>query len=76
VLVSVGNIVLLGILFVLLAVVGGAAFQRWLTGRPSRAAALTASALLVGGAFTFFYWAVRLPANYGYGWFPTAPWNG
>jgi hypothetical protein len=76
VLVSIGNILLLGVVFVLLAVLGGAAFQRWLTGRPGRAAAITAAALLVGGAFTFFYWAVRLPANYGYGWFPTAPWNG
>jgi hypothetical protein len=76
VLVSIGNVLVLGLLFVALAVFGGAALQRWLTGVPGRAAAVTAAALLVGGAFTFVYWAVRLPANFGYGWFPTAPWNG
>jgi hypothetical protein len=76
VLVSIGNVLVLGVLFVLLAVLGGAALQRRLTGAPGRAATVTAAALLVGGAFTFFYWAVRLPAHYGYGWFPTAPWNG
>ena len=34
-----------------------------------------ALALLIGGAFTFVYWGVRLPAKLGYGWFPTMPWS-
>jgi hypothetical protein len=75
VLVSLGNILLLAILSVLLVLVGGRRLTRWLA-RPGRAATVTAAALLVAGIFTFVYWGVRLPAKYGFGWFPTAPWNG
>jgi hypothetical protein len=32
-------------------------------------------ALLVAGRFTFVYWAIRVPAAFHYGWFPTMPWN-
>jgi hypothetical protein len=41
----------------------------------SRARTASAAALLVGGTFTFLYWAVRVPANFGFGWFPGAPWH-
>jgi len=27
------------------------------------------------GTFMIIYWDVRLPAHFGYGWFPTMPWN-
>jgi multisubunit Na+/H+ antiporter MnhG subunit len=75
-LVSIGNILILGVIFVLLAVFGGRRLQRWSTGGPTRVASVTAVALLVAGVFTLVYWGVRLPAGFGYGWFPTAPWNG
>jgi hypothetical protein len=33
-------------------------------------------ALLIGlGIFTVVYWDVRLPSMFGYGWFPTMPYN-
>ncbi|HEX4832631.1 MAG TPA: hypothetical protein VH478_16225 [Trebonia sp.] len=72
VLVSLGNIVLMGVLFLLLSMTR---FPQWLTASPSRAAKFTAVALLIGGAFTIAYWVVRLPANFGIGWFPHMPWS-
>jgi hypothetical protein len=32
-------------------------------------------ALIALGTFMIIYWDVRLPALFGYGWFPTMPWN-
>jgi hypothetical protein len=72
VLVSLGNILLMGLLFLLLSM---SRFQSWLRARAGRVQRFTAVALLIGGAFTFFYWGVRLPANLGYGWFPHMPWH-
>lgn len=73
-LVAVGNIVLMGVLFVVLALAGGARLQRWLSSRPGRIAAITGCALLVAGVFTLAYWDIRLPSLFGYGWFPVMPW--
>jgi sulfite exporter TauE/SafE len=72
ILVAIGNIVLLAILFLLLSM---SRFQQWLREAPARVTKFTAVALLVGGSFTFFYWAVRQPAQFGYGWFPHMPWH-
>jgi hypothetical protein len=72
ILVALGNVLLMGILFVVLSM---SRFQHWLAAEPSRIAKFTAAALLIGGAFTFFYWGVRAPANFGYGWFPHMPWH-
>ncbi|NYT95309.1 hypothetical protein [Salinispora sp. H7-4] len=36
---------------------------------------LAGISLLVLGALLVFYWDVRLPAMFGYGWFPAMPWN-
>jgi hypothetical protein len=72
VLVVVGNLVLMGLLFLLLSV---SRFPRWLGAKPSRVATVTAVALLVGGTFTFVYWGIRVPAHLGFGWFPTMPWH-
>jgi hypothetical protein len=74
VLVAIGNIALLAVLFALLVTTVGERFQRWLAAGPGRMAAVTGSALLVGGVFTFVYWDVRLLSLFGYGWYPTAPW--
>ncbi|HEY2576799.1 MAG TPA: hypothetical protein VGI74_10875 [Streptosporangiaceae bacterium] len=72
ILISLGNIVLMAVLFLALSMTR---FQHWLQSKPGRVATFTASALLIGGAFTFFYWGVRAPANFGYGWFPHMPWG-
>lgn len=71
-LVAIGNVALIAVLFVALALVGGERTARALGGR--RAAAVTGSALVVAGVFTVAYWVVRLLARFGYGWFPVMPW--
>jgi hypothetical protein len=71
ILVVIGNVLLMAVLFVALSASG---FPRWLNARPGRAQRFTAAALLVGGAFTFAYWGLRVPAQLGYGWFPTVSW--
>jgi hypothetical protein len=72
ILVALGNILLIAVLFLALSM---SRFQHWLRADPMRIAKFTAAALLIGGAFTFFYWGVRVPANLGYGWFPHMPWR-
>jgi hypothetical protein len=75
VLTAIGNILVMAVLFVILAAAMGSRYQRWLAQRPGRVATITAAALIVGGAFLIFYWGVRLPANFAYGWFPHMPWS-
>ncbi|MCT9933231.1 hypothetical protein N5079_23760 [Planotetraspora sp. A-T 1434] len=73
---SVGNIVIMAVLFIVLAAVGGSRLQRWLSAKPGRAAILTASALIIAGVFTFLYWDVRTLARREIiPWYPTAPWS-
>ncbi|MEV7780111.1 hypothetical protein [Kitasatospora sp. NPDC088351] len=72
---SIGNIVVMGLLFVLLSVTLGDRLRGWLAARPARASALTAAAFLVAGVFTIVYWDIRILGRLGYLWFPTAPWN-
>jgi hypothetical protein len=71
-LVAIGNMLLMALLFLLLAI---SRLPQWLARRPGRAVTMTATAWLIGGSFTFVYWAIRLPARLGYGWFPTMPWH-
>ncbi|MFC4534308.1 hypothetical protein [Sphaerisporangium dianthi] len=71
---SLGNIVVMAVLFALLMLVGRGGFARWLAARPGRLVTVTAVAFIVAGAFTVLYWDVRLPAMFGYGWYPTVPW--
>ncbi|PTA47922.1 hypothetical protein [Micromonospora sp. RP3T] len=71
---SLGNILVMVVLALLLVLGTRGGVQRWLS-RPGRAGLLVGVALLVLGAFLVFYWDVRLPAKFGYGWFPTMPWN-
>jgi MFS family permease len=71
-LVAAGNMLLMGVLYLLLA---ASPFPQWLRTRASRVTTMTAAAWLIGGSFTFVYWVVRLPAHFGYGWFPTMPWH-
>lgn len=72
---SVGNVVVMTLLFLALSFGFGGRLQRWMAAKPTRTAVLTASALLVAGVFDLVYWDVRVLAQIGDGWFPTAPWN-
>jgi hypothetical protein len=71
---SVGNIVVMAVLFLALLLFGGR-LQRWLADRPTRITVLTAAAFLVAGAFLVVYWDIRLLGRLGYLWFPTPPWS-
>jgi hypothetical protein len=70
--VVIGNMVVMSVLFLILSF---SRFPVWLRATPYRIATGTAAALLVGGTFTVVYWAVRVPANLGVGWFPAMPWH-
>lgn len=72
---AIGNILLIALIMGVLALVrrpraDGA------PARTGRLAMITGITLLAFGTFLVVYWGVRLPAYFGYGWFPTAPWNG
>ena len=72
---SIGNVLIMGLLaVVLLMVVTRTRAGGWL-GRPQNAALAAGAALIMFGTFLVVYWDVRLPAMFGYGWFPTMPWN-
>lgn len=72
---SVGNIIVMALMFLILSYGFGGRVQRWLTARPGRTAIVTAAAFIVAGVFTMIYWDVKVLARLGYIWFPTAPWN-
>jgi hypothetical protein len=73
---SLGNIVVMAVLFLILAYVGGGRLGRWFAAKPSRLTVITAVAFLVVGAFTFLYWDVRLLARREIlPWYPVAPWG-
>ena len=72
---SLGNIALLAIVFLLIAIVGRGRLLRWLAARPDRVARFNAVALLAAGTFLIAYWCVRLPAVFGIGWWPRVPWS-
>ncbi|MBV9822733.1 MAG: hypothetical protein JO144_10880 [Actinobacteria bacterium] len=72
---SLGNLLIMGLLFLLLTAIGRGALVRWMTARPGRVARVTAAMLLTVGVFTVVYWTIRVPSLFGYGWFPTMPYN-
>lgn len=71
---ALGNILVMAALVLVASLLGGQRLARWLS-RPGRASAVAAAGLLALGLFLVVYWDVRLPAHFGYGWFPTMPWN-
>jgi hypothetical protein len=72
---SIGNIVIMAVLFLALVYFAGGRLQRWFAANPRRLTVITAVALLVAGAFTFLYWDVRLLARREIiPWYPVAPW--
>ncbi|GGM08287.1 MULTISPECIES: hypothetical protein [Micromonospora] len=72
---SVGNIVFVAALFALLIVGSRGRLLRWLAGSPTRTAVISGTLLIALGVFTVVYWDLRLPARFGFGWFPTLPYN-
>ncbi|GLW05820.1 hypothetical protein Misp01_09500 [Microtetraspora sp. NBRC 13810] len=71
---SLGNIVVLAVVFLLLTALAGGRIQRWFAAAPGRAAVISGSAFLVAGVFTFLYWDVRLLARTGVIWYPVITW--
>lgn len=72
---SLGNIVGVAILLVVVTVLTGGRFQRWLVAKPGRAARFTAGAFVLFGTFFVFYWGVKLGYRAGLWWWPTMPYN-
>ena len=72
---SLGNIIVMSLLFVVLSYGLGGRVQRWLAAKPSRSSILTSAAFIIAGMFAVVYWDVRALHGVGYIWFPTAPWN-
>lgn len=72
---SLGNIVVLAVLFVAVMVGSRGRLQRWLARHPSRLARVSGGAFVTAGSFTVIYWVWRVPAAFGYGWFPALPWH-
>jgi hypothetical protein len=64
-----------GAAIAVLTMLGRGWLVRWMTARPGRIARVTAAMLLTVGVFTVVYWTIRVPALFGYGWFPTMPYN-
>jgi hypothetical protein len=72
---SLGNILILALLFLALTYLAGGRLQRWLAVKPSRLAAITAAAFIVAGVFTLLYWDVRILERRDIiPWYPVAPW--
>jgi hypothetical protein len=72
---SLGNMIVMGVLFIVLSYAIGGRVQRWVAQQPSRASTPTASTLIISGAYFVAYWNLRQLGHLGYLWFPTAPWN-
>jgi hypothetical protein len=72
---SVGNVLIIAVIFFLMAYVAGGRLSAWMTAKPGRMAAITAVTLIIAGVFTFLYWDVRLLARREIiPWYPIAPW--
>jgi hypothetical protein len=72
---SIGNIVLVSVLFAALVLGTRGRFVRWLAGNPRRMAVVSGTLLLGLGVFTVVYWDLRVPSIFGVGWFPAMPYN-
>ncbi|MFF3775645.1 hypothetical protein [Streptomyces sp. NPDC002232] len=71
---TVGNILVMSVLFLLVTGLFGDRLHRWMTKRPSRSAALMAAGFIAAGVFLVLYWDVRLLARRDLIWYPLAPW--
>ncbi|ADL46484.1 hypothetical protein [Micromonospora aurantiaca (nom. illeg.)] len=71
---SLGNIVLVTVVFAVAVAISRGRFLAW-GADPRRAAVVTGALLVALGVFTVVYWDVRVPALFGFGWFPRMPYN-
>lgn len=71
---SLGNILVMAVLFLLVTGFLGDRLHRWMTDAPSRTAALMAAGFIVAGVFLLLYWDVRILAGRDLIWYPIAPW--
>jgi hypothetical protein len=71
---SLGNILLVTLIFAVVVLISRGRFLAWMAD-PRRAAAVTGALLVALGVFTVVYWDVRVPALFGFGWFPRMPYN-
>ncbi|MBB4905797.1 hypothetical protein [Actinophytocola algeriensis] len=72
---SLGNIVIVTVLFALLILGTRGRFLTWLAGSPRRMSMVSGTLLLALGVFTVVYWDLRVPSIFGFGWFPEMPYN-
>jgi hypothetical protein len=71
---SLGNILIMTVLFLILVYATGGRLARWLISKPGRIALVTSSALIVVGTFTVLYWVLRPLGRLGYIWYPMIGW--
>jgi MFS family permease len=71
---SIGNIVIVTVIFMLMALLAGRRLRTWISAKPSRTAVMVGAALITVGAFTMLYWDVRILAARDIIWYPRAPW--
>ncbi len=72
---AIGNIVVVSLLFLAIALGSRGRFQRWLTAKPDRLARFTAASFVVAGTFFIAYWGVKLGYRAGLWWWPTMSYN-
>ncbi|GAB4199907.1 MAG: hypothetical protein OHK0022_20520 [Roseiflexaceae bacterium] len=72
---SLGNVVIMLVLFLALVYGTGGRFERWLHAEPDRVARLTGIALLIGGTFFCAYWGPRLLARNDMFFWPYWNWS-
>ncbi|MEU4218492.1 hypothetical protein [Actinoplanes sp. NPDC026623] len=72
---SLGNVLVVSVLFVALLLVTRGRFIGWLARSPRATAIVTGGLLLALGTFTVVYWDLRVPSNFSGGWFPVMPYN-
>ncbi|MFE2341169.1 hypothetical protein ACFXCR_16935 [Streptomyces sp. NPDC059431] len=71
---TLGNIVVVSVLFLLVTGLLGERLHRWMTAKPSRASAVMAASFIAAGVFMVFYWDVRMLSRLDLIWYPLAPW--
>ncbi|MCZ0983704.1 hypothetical protein O1L60_43830 [Streptomyces diastatochromogenes] len=71
---TLGNLLVMSVLFLLVTGLFGDRLHRWMTARPSRAGALMAAGFIAAGVFLVLYWDVRLLSRFDVIWYPMAPW--
>ncbi|MET8909995.1 hypothetical protein [Micromonospora sp. NPDC004551] len=71
---SMGNILVVTVLFAGVVLLSRGRFLHWMAD-PRRSVVVTGSLLVALGVFTVVYWDLRVPAHFGVGWFPSMPYN-